>query len=257
MGALVIMLIIALIPTGYMPLGSSNLRFSSSFTGNLNQSFNSSLNFDAACYFSETYRKSLPNESSAGLSYMEKNLSFQYMVLSVFLLGLGMITRLTRLFATPSRLLHFARASVRWRAKRIFSAVLKYCEDAPLGSRLVVSVAFVPCWAIFVVLSSLTDLWSSMAFEVCRIHRTLIYRVELMHLNRSGGFLSASAGGFCGYGALFRAFVKSDPDARLWTFGQVTPVVALAAPLIMMYEGWQEGQKTSRFNIYYYLTGKF
>jgi hypothetical protein len=141
MSALVILLILALIPTGQI-FPFAQHKEASDY---------------AICFITQRH----------GYKYFWKgDAELQHMVVSVLLLGLGMTFRIIRLHARPVRLLSAIKRSVRKKLSNALHRIEVYCGNTSNFSRLVTSLLFIPSLSAFVVLRTLVDLWSSMAFEV-------------------------------------------------------------------------------------------
>ncbi|KAK5037954.1 hypothetical protein LTS07_001421 [Exophiala sideris] len=166
-------------------------------------------------------------------------LAYTSMVISILLVVFGFLSRVVRLHKTISvQLVAEARKYVSARVRNWLQKVYDWCdiETSPAGlKRLLI---YRPLLALFLCGRALSDAWSSMFFEVSyaalcllgagtELKAVLMPSVQVFWL-----FISFL------WGALkfFGTFLLAPQGNSAWTFGQIVPVVLLAAPLLAIAE---------------------
>jgi hypothetical protein len=174
MSALVILLIVALVPTQYFSfniIGKGNIvplpsDYAICYFGGRN-------------YLDTSYYKSV---------YMGRS-AWQYTIISALLLGCGMLIRIVRLHSTSSRFLCSMRAIASKCATKLLSEVYGRPNTKSPGVRLRLTLLYFPILSCFLMGRTLLDLWSSMAFEVFTLYSTMQKWWSFTNrLLRSGGF---------------------------------------------------------------------
>lgn len=90
----------------------------------------------------------------------------QYVVISVVLLGLGMLVRILRLHEGPSELFLCVRGYISQRENKLLDRLRAWCDTASALPGLRYSLCYRPVLALAINLRSLLDFALSIAFEV-------------------------------------------------------------------------------------------
>lgn len=90
----------------------------------------------------------------------------QYVILSVILLGLGMLVRIMRLHQFTTTWLVWARRTISWHETAVLDEVHNWANAGQPFSSLKRSLCYRPLLALAIVLRTLLDVVLSMAFEV-------------------------------------------------------------------------------------------
>ena len=148
MTILVILLIVAMLPTGQFHFHRPDYRNQRPLPSD-----------PAICYYTHG-----PWKTEGEHDGMET--ARQYMVLSAALLGGGMLIRIIRLHQTPTRCLGIVRAFCSKRSKKVLKTSFENSRGDTLRLRLKRAFWYNPLLAGFLVVRTLLDFWSSMVFEV-------------------------------------------------------------------------------------------
>jgi len=157
MGALVIMLIVALIPTGNYSLNSNPADY-------------------AICSFQKL--RMIKNDENKSSSYDDPVLTYRSMIVSVLLMGLGFVSRIVRLHKSLTiGLVVASRRCLSERGRKFLRRryeKAKYPSDpsgpsqGQSGRRAILKnlLFYRPLLATYLAFRAVLDLWSSMVIEV-------------------------------------------------------------------------------------------
>ncbi|KAI8934952.1 hypothetical protein NX059_008619 [Plenodomus lindquistii] len=202
MGLLVVMLIVALLPTGNY------------------SSHNDPANY-AICSFHEL-APTRKERGSFGIND-EATLNYVAMIISVLLMGLGYISRVVRLHPSMCTLIiGNARKGLSSHARRFLRIKHESYRGAPDPSRqqtatLKMLLFYRPFLAVFLVWRIVLDLWSSLALEVWWLVASYTWGIYNLRMS-------------------LKTHSKSPPNNNVWTFGQIAPIILLLAPILSMVE---------------------
>lgn len=181
MGALVVMLIVALLPTGnYGTVDPAEY---------------------AICSF--RYLRPLPGTNlndPYSSSYNDPMLNYMSMIISVLLLGLGFLSRIVRLHRSlalgiVSRPRKYLSNVVRNRLRKHHDKCLKTTDpavDHPSYARTL--NIYRPALAVFLAFRFILDLWSSLALEVSIVLHLIVLRSSNTNSRRYGGSMQVLRG---------------------------------------------------------------
>lgn len=160
---LVIMLIVALVPTGHYTWDSRTMAIAQRPSDNIRPKPTD----HAICYFNRHEGTCTGDSWYAKVCNEVFQASQQRMVLSAVFLGVGMCNRLWHLFRLPTRLYNTAR----FRCSKMSTAALSHMYRGTMTWSLWYSTPFVmfvyhPLLAVFLTVRLIADIISSRAFEV-------------------------------------------------------------------------------------------
>lgn len=206
MAVLIIMLIVAIIPTGgYGWYSSSDVPQPHDY---------------AICYLKPI------NTSATG------QLSMASMVISVLLLAAGFVTRSVRLFEIISvQLVAKARASISSHLRGWLRHVYGWCCSTKSRGGLRRLFCYRPLLATFLMLRLLADVWTSMFIEVR--HRTIVHAIIYLLVKQIWWLIASFSWGILRLVLTLRQQSTGPAD---WSFGQIAPVVLLVAPVLAISE---------------------
>lgn len=202
MGTLIVLLVVAMLPTSQFHFHRPDYRNQRPLPSD-----------PAICYYSQGPWKTKEGHDGAEISR-------QYMVLSAALLGGGMLIRFIRLHQTPTRYLGAVREFCSRKSRNALRITYKYSRGDELISRLKRAFWYNPLLAGFLVLRTLVDFWSSMAFEVWWLIVSFVWGIIRLW------WVSQLPSGW------------NDSESQEWTFGQVLPLLLLLSPIIAGLETW-------------------
>jgi hypothetical protein len=213
---LIVMLIIALIPTGHYTWESQTIRYGSR-QGDI---IRPRATDHAICYFNHHEGKCTMDEWYEVTCEQVFQASQQRMVLSALFLAVGMCNRLWHLFRLPSRLYVSARSVCSDLSTLVLSHMFRWSSTWSLWfSCPFVLFVYYPFLAAFLAFRLLGDMITSRAFEVWWLIISFIW-----------GLLN-----------LWMRPTLHEDGTETWTFGQVMALLVVFAPLITLVEGYVKG----------------
>ncbi|KAH6614342.1 hypothetical protein C7974DRAFT_74404 [Boeremia exigua] len=215
---LIMMLIVALVPTGHYTWESVTIRWAQRDSVTIRPKPTD----PAVCYFNR-HEGGCENEY-AELCEEVFQASQQRMILSAAFLGVGMCNRLWHLFRLPVRLYNSSRSVSSDMCKTVLSHMHKWTTSWTLWGSIPFGIfVYHPCLALFLALRLLADIITSRAFEVW--------------------WLIVS---FCwGSLNLWMRSTLNEGGRDTWTFGQVMALLVVFAPVITLIEGYAKATTQS------------
>lgn len=207
MSILIILLIVAMLPTGQFHFHRPDYR---------NQRPQPS--DPAICYYTQG-----PWKTEGDHEGMET--ARQYMILSASLLAGGMLIRIIRLHETPTRYLGVVRAFCSRKCRTALRTRFEKSRGNTLRSKLKRAFWYNLLLSGFLVVRTLMDFWSSMAFEVWWLVVSFVWGIIRLW------WVSQLPPGW------------EDAGSQEWTFGQVLPLLLLLSPIIAGLESWNPTDK--------------
>jgi hypothetical protein len=200
-----------------------------------------------------------PTPSDYAICYLHPpeapdDLTFASMILSILLLGLGFLVRAVKLHKRLSvNIVGSVRHAVSVCFRRQLSAIYNKLNPESSPKRLARKLIYRPLLATFLILRVGTDAWTSMTVEVwIWLPQPCLWMREPSSfpnewvikrwLHEKVWWLVASFG--WGVLNLVGTLGLSDGGNSDWTFGQIIPVVLLAAPLLSLFEYLYPGKHT-------------
>ncbi|KAJ5804947.1 hypothetical protein N7474_010834, partial [Penicillium riverlandense] len=208
--ALLILLVVAMVPTGSYEWSVSN---------NTYQSFPHPSDY-AICHFSQ-----LPRVGTAATVSMS---------IFVLLSTLGFLIRVVKLHNTLSTfLVGRPREIVSKHARNVLWKFYKQPNAQRLPQRIAGNMVYFPALAFFLAMRVLLDHWASMYFEVYWLLMSFLYGLfsVLVEINVFTG------------GDIIPPVIQNNYTNR-WSIGQIMPVFLLAVPLVTIIELLYPGKST-------------
>ncbi|ORY17315.1 hypothetical protein BCR34DRAFT_597106 [Clohesyomyces aquaticus] len=217
MSILIILITIALVPTGYLVEDPDNTD-----CGELRPQDGDYM----ICYFNDALRWRNPYRLDSPAKEKECDNSGTIgiqrwgMVASIMLLAGGMLIRLLKLYPTTSKGLTYGRWQLSIRCVNLLDKVFVWSNAETPWSRLRQTLCYRPLLTIFLSLRLLLDFWLSMAFEVYWL---------------IAGFGWGNGKLFFGRDMSYLVDVQKG-EFHNWSFGQIMPLLLLAAPIVAVLE---------------------
>ena len=201
MGILVLLLIVALLPTGNYGVSNAPADY-------------------AICSFrrlAPIARKGEDDEDEED----DGKLDYASMVISVLLMGLGFLARIVRLHRGISvGILGASRTYLsecaRKRLRLYYERQKDFSDASPWKSQTRTLFLYRPALALFLTCRAMLDLWSSMVVEVWWLVASFAWGVYNLALSMA-------------------SYPKRTTDNMNWTFGQIAPVLLLSAPMLSVF----------------------
>lgn len=213
---LIIMLIVALIPTGHYTWESQTILY-----GAKNDDIIRPKPTDhAVCYFNHHEGRCTEDEWYEYTCEQVFQASQQRMILSAVFLAVGMCNRLWHLFRLPSRLYISARSFCSNLSTPVLSHMYRWSTTWSLWySCPFILFAYYPALAALLTVRLMADMVTSRAFEVWWLIISFVW-----------GLLN-----------LWMRPTLHEDGIKTWTFGQVMALLVVFAPLITLVEGYVKG----------------
>lgn len=196
-------------------------------------------------YTSEWGPDLTPKPSDYAICYFhavenEDKMALASTVFSALLLGLGFMVRVVKLHKRLSiGIVGKMRQSASNRARKVLRNIYSWCDVQNSPHSVKRFLIYRPMLSIFLASRIVLDLWTSMFFEVGTYLTLWNYLIVITNASEVWWLCISFIWGVF---KLMWIIQQSDREDNEWTFGQIVPVVLLAAPLLAIWESLYPGE---------------